>query len=179
VYTTAASIRRICLTDISTVFPNQAMNTGTKKNKTEEELRYLDITDEILDGVFPEEEIRKLKKTKTKSREEFIIDIYGRPQLINNEEVSLETRDGDQTNIIVEKKEDIRHSNKLHQIAELLLPYANIHISILFIIVLSFLSCIFVNIISVIITILFIISLIKLDQKYQFGLAICDSQLIL
>merc|ERR1711862_621113 len=83
---------------MGTVFPNQAMNTGTKKNKTEEELRYLDITDEILDGVFPEEEIRKLKKIK--SREEFIIDIYGRPQLINNE-VSLETRDGDQTNIIV------------------------------------------------------------------------------
>merc|ERR1711862_539 len=162
---------------MGTVFPNQAMNTGTKKNKTEEELRYLDITDEILDGVFPEEEIRKLKKTK--SREEFIIDIYGRPQLINNEEVSLETRDGDQTNIIVEKKEEIRSSNKLHQIAELLLPYANIHISILFIIVLSFLSCIFINIISVIITILFIISLIKLDQKYQFGLAICDSRLIL
>merc|ERR1712224_1160535 len=104
-----------------------------------EELRYMGITDEILDGVFPEEEIRKLKKTK--SREEFIIDIYGRPQLINNEEVSLETRDGDQTNIIVEKKEEIRNSNKLHQIAELLLPYANIHISILFIIVLSFLSC--------------------------------------
>merc|ERR1719312_2014335 len=157
------------------------MNTGSKKNKSEEELRYLDITDEILDGVFPEEEIRELKKikTKTKIREEFIIDIYGRPQLINNEEVSLETRDGDQTNIIVEKKEEIRHSNKLHQIAELLSPYANIHISILFIIVLSFLSCIFVNIISVIITILFIISLIKLDQKYQFGLAICDSQLIL
>ena len=175
-YTTAASIRRICWTDISTVFPNQAMTTGTKKNKTEEELRYLDITDEILDGVFPEEEIRKLKKTK--SREEFIIDIYGRPQLINNEEVSLETRDGDQTNIIVENKKEIRNSKKLHQIAELLLPYANIHISILFIIVLSFLSCIFVNIISVIITILFIISIIKLDQKYQFGLAICDSQLI-
>ena len=152
------------------------MTTGTKKNKTEEELRYLDITDEILDGVFPEEEIRKLKKTK--SREEFIIDIYGRPQLINNEEVSLETRDGDQTNIIVENKKEIRNSKKLHQIAELLLPYANIHISILFIIVLSFLSCIFVNIISVIITILFIISIIKLDQKYQFGLAICDSQLI-
>merc|ERR1712002_1247976 len=120
--TSAVSIRRICLTDISTVFPNQAMNTGTKKNKAEEELRYLDISDEILDGVFPEEEIRKLKKTK--NREEFIIDIYGRPQLINNEEVSLETGDGDQRNIIVEKKEDIRHSNKLHQIAELLLPYA-------------------------------------------------------
>merc|ERR1719317_427769 len=141
------------------------MNKETKKNKTEEELRYLDITDEILDGVFPEEEI--------------IIDIYGRPQLINNEKVSLETKDGDQTNIIVENKKEIRNSKKLHQIAELLLPYANIHISILFIIVLSFLSCIFVNIISVIITILFIISIIKLDQKYQFGLAICDSHLIL
>merc|ERR1712179_649305 len=62
-------------------------NTGTKKNKAEEELRYLDITDEILDGVFPEEEIRKLKKTK--NREECIIDIYGRPQPINHEEVSL------------------------------------------------------------------------------------------
>merc|ERR1719232_2263988 len=110
------------------------MNTGTKKNKAEEELRYLDITDEIFDGVFPEEE--------------FIIDIYGRPQLINNEEVSLETRDGDQTNIIVEKKGEIRKSEKLYQIAELLLPYANIHISILFIVVLSILSCVFVNIIS-------------------------------
>merc|ERR1711909_93295 len=147
------------------------MNTGTKKNKAEEELRYLDITDEILDGVFPEEEIRKLKKTK--NREECIIDIYGRPQPINHEEVSLRNRVGDQTNIIVEKKEEIRNSNKLHQIAELLLPYANIHISILFIIVLSLLSFIIV-----IITILFIISLIKLDQKYQFGLAVWDSQLI-
>merc|ERR1711970_1489768 len=81
------------------------------------------------DGVFPEEEKRKLKKTK--NREECIIDIYGRPHLINHEEVSLRKRVGDQTNIIVEKKEEIRNSNKLHQIAELLLPYANIHISIL------------------------------------------------
>merc|ERR1712168_786844 len=161
----------------STVDPSQDMNTGTKNNKAEEELRYLDITEEILDGVFPEEEIRKLKKTKT--GEDCIIDIYGRPQLINHEEVSLRRRVGDQTNIILDKKEEIRNYNKLHQIADLLLPYANIHISILFIIVLSFLSFIFVNIISVFITILFIISLIKLDQKYQFGLAICDSQLIL
>merc|ERR1711970_768432 len=107
-----------------------------------------------------------------------IIDIYGRTQLINYEEVSLENRVDDQTNIIVGKKEEIRNSNKLHQIADLLLPYANIHISILFIIVLSFLSFIFVNIISVFITILFIISLIKLDQRYKFGLAILDSQLL-
>jgi len=176
VYTSAASIRRICLRHISTVDPRQDMNTGTKKNKTEEELRYLDITDEILDGVFPEEEIRKLKKTK--NGEECIIDINGRPQLINNEEVFLENRVSDQTNIIVDKREEIRNSDRLHQIAELLLPYANIHISIIFIIVLSFLSFIFVNIISVIITILFIISLIKLDQKYKFGLAFWDSQLI-
>merc|ERR1719370_264532 len=92
---------------------------------------------------------RKKKLKNTKNREECIIDIYGRPQLINHEEVSLRNRVGDQTNIIVEKKEEIRNSNKLHQIAELLLPYANIHISILFIVVLSFLSFIFVNIISV------------------------------
>merc|ERR1719495_2248606 len=86
------------------VDPSQDMNTGTRKNKAEEGLRYLDITDEILDGVFPEQDKRKLKKTK--NGEECIIDIYGRPQLINHEEVSLRNRVGDQTNIIVEKKEE-------------------------------------------------------------------------
>merc|ERR1712062_168072 len=102
---------------------------------------------------------------------ECIIDIYGRPQPINHEEVSLRNRVGDQTWVIVEKKEEIINSNKLHQIAELLLPYANIHISILFIVVLSFLSFIFVNIISVIITILFIISLIKsINLGLLFGI---------
>merc|ERR1712142_660199 len=152
------------------------MNTGTKINKEEQKLKYLEITDEILDGVFPDEEIRKLKRTNKK--ESFIIDIYGRPQLVNDVKDQIEDNISDKRNVIKRKQEKSTIYETLHLITNVLTPYANIHISILFIIVLSLLSCIFINSISIIISILFVISLIRLDQKYHFGLAIFDNELV-
>merc|ERR1711931_550421 len=125
----------------------------------EQELKYLDITDEILDGVFPDEEIRKLKKTNKKER--FIIDIYGRPQLVDDHIDQKEDNSSDQRNVTVKKQEKSTIYETVNQISNVLTPYANIHISILFIIVLSLLSCIFINSISIIISILFVISLIR------------------
>merc|ERR1712123_453391 len=113
-----------------------------------------EITEEILDGIFPEEEIKKVKVLENEKKlcGDFIIDIYGKPQL-----------------------EEYR---RLDHCFAIISPYANIHISVLFIIILSFLSCIFANIISVLTTILIIVSIVTLDYKYNLGLAAWDSELI-
>merc|ERR1719382_2364317 len=147
------------------------MNRRSKS--TENELKYLEITDEILDGVFPEEEILKAKESNKENK--FSLDIYGRPQLISNYEKS----ESEQSNIIPEQLKESGSDTykKFHQATALLLRYANIHISVLFILILSFLSLVFTNIISAVTTVLIIFSLLALDHKYAWGLATGESQL--
>merc|ERR1719228_385062 len=147
------------------------MNRRSKSK--ENNLKYLEITDEILDGVFPEEEILKVKVKENK----FILDIYGRPQLISNYEKNESTCE--QSNTTTEKLKESGSDTykKFHQATALLLRYANIHISVLFILILSFLSLLFTNIISAVTTVLIIFSLLALDHKYAWGLATGESQL--
>merc|ERR1711892_161240 len=132
------------------------------------ELNYLEITEEILDGIFPEEEIKKVKLLENEKKlcGDFIIDIYGRPQLVSDFKTANKSE---------LKQEDYR---RLHQCIAIISPYANIHISVLFIIIISFLSCIFTNIISVLTTIFIIVSIVTVDCKYKLGLAVRDSELI-
>merc|ERR1712055_1255747 len=54
------------------------------------------------------------------------------------------------------------------------LPYTNIHISFLFIIILTIFTFILPNIISIIATIIIIISLVQLDQRYKWGITMCE-----
>merc|ERR550519_3279556 len=145
------------------------MNRRSKSR--EKDLKYLEITDEILDGIFPEEEILKVKKSKKENK--FSLDIYGRPQLISNYEKS------EQSNTVPEQLKESGSDtyNTFHQAAALLLCYANIHISVLFILILSFLSLLFTNIISAVTAVLIIFSLLALDHKYAWGLATGESQL--
>ena len=142
------------------------MNRRSKSR--EKDLKYLEITDEILDGIFPEEEILKVKKSKKENK--FSLDIYGRPQLISNYEKS------EQSNTVPEQLKE-SGSDTFHQAVALLLRYANIHISVLFILILSFLSLLFTNIISAVTAVLIIFSLLALDHKYAWGLATGESQL--
>merc|ERR1712123_312387 len=116
------------------------------------ELNYLEITEEILDGIFTEEEIKKvtLLENEKKLCSDFIIDIYGRPQLVSDFKTANKSE---------LKQEDYR---RLHQFIAIISPYANIHISVL-IIIISFLSCIFTNIISVFTTIFIIVSIVAVD----------------
>jgi len=149
------------------------MNRRSKSRKND--FKYLEITDEILDGVFPEEEILKVKESNKEN--EFSLDIYGRPQLISNYEKSESTCE--QSNTIPEQLKESGSDTykKFHQATAILLGYANIHISVLFILILSFLSLLFTNIISAVTTVLIIFSLLALDHKYAWGLATGESQL--
>merc|ERR1711892_307252 len=132
------------------------------------ELNYLEITEEILDGIFPEEEIKKVKLLENEKKlcADFIIDIYGKPQLVSDFKTANKSE---------WKQEEYR---RLDHCFAIISPYATIHISVLFIIILSFLSCIFANIISVLTTIIIISSIVTLDYKYKLGLAAWDSELI-
>jgi len=145
---------------------NRQVTDGNKS-----ELKYLEITEEILDGIFPKEEIKKVKllEHEKKLYGDIIIDIYGRPQLVRDFKTAKESED--------KQEEDVEY-RRLHHCIAIISPYANIHISILFIIILSFFSCIFSNIISVLTTIIIIISIITLDYEYRLGLAAWDSELI-
>merc|ERR1711892_316229 len=118
------------------------------------ELNYLEITEEILDGIFPEEEIKKVKLLENEKKlcGDIIIDMYGRPQLVSDFKTANKSK---------LKQEDYR---RLHQCIAIISPYANIHISVLFIIILS---CIFTNIISVFTTIFIIVSIVAVDYKYK------------
>jgi hypothetical protein len=61
----------------------------------ESDLKGLEITDEILDGIFPQEDIGEKTSlhSENSSSEKFIIDIYGRPQLIGDcEDVEAKKR---------------------------------------------------------------------------------------
>merc|ERR1711892_385188 len=148
----------------------EAMNRQVTHGNNSE-LNYLEITEEILDGIFPEEEIKKVKLLEHEKKlcGDFIIDIYGRPQLVSDFKTAKESE--------VKQEEDIEY-RRLHQCIAILSLYANIHISIIFIIILSFLSCIFSNIISVLTTIIIIVSIVTVDYKYKLGLAVWDSELI-
>jgi uncharacterized membrane protein len=136
----------------------------------------LEITDEILDGIFPQEDIKKVTAFQTEDNlnDKFIIDIYGRPQLISDH--TTVNKGEEDTNIPREtQKGQTFNSKKLAQIVALILPYANIHISILFILILSLLSLMLTSFNCVISTIVTIFCVVILDIKYKWGIAVDDN----
>ena len=150
------------------------MNTQFN-NEDKSDLQYLEITDEILDGIFPQEDIEQVTAFQNEEHltEKFIIDIYGRPQLVTDHKNDNE-HEAD-TNILRETRKRQRVKFKSHnQIVAFILPYANIHISILFIILLSLLSLMLTSISCVISTIVTIFCLVILDIKYKWGIAVHD-----
>eukprot|EP00092_Neocalanus_flemingeri_P003254 GFUD01003483.1.p1 GENE.GFUD01003483.1~~GFUD01003483.1.p1 ORF type:complete len:161 (-),score=47.27 GFUD01003483.1:123-605(-) len=151
----------------------------------ESDVKCIKISDEILDGIFPAEEIGEEKSLPRENalREKFIIDLYGRPQLIcnsgdsKNEDDSSEIEDvsDDDSSFLREQMEiSLKHFPTFSQSVSFLLPYTTFHISILFIVILSILSWIIPNINSVISTIIIVISLVRLDLKYKWGITLCD-----
>ena len=152
------------------------MNT-LLNNEDKSDLKYLEISDEILDGIFPQEDIEKVTAIQNKDnlKEKFIIDIYGRPQLISDN--NNDNKSEKDTNKLKEtRKGQTVNSKSLAQIVASILPYANIHISILFIIILSLLSLMLTSINCVISTIVTIFCLVILDIKYKWGIAVHDKQ---
>ena len=148
------------------------MNTQFN-NEDKSDLQYLEITDEILDGIFPQEDIEQVTAFQNEEHltEKFIIDIYGRPQLVNGH--NNDTYSKEDTNILKETRTGkIFKSKSIGNIFALILPYANIHISILFIIILSLLSLMLTSINCVISTIVTIFCLVILDIKYKLGIAV-------
>ena len=143
----------------------------------ESDLQYLEITDEILDGILPQEEIGEAISVKRENniREKFLIDIYGRPQLICDckDESDYDSEEDSSFQREPMKENSTYFSTIPHAVTELL-PYTNIHVSILFIIILSILTLVIPNISSVIATIIIVISLVRLDHKYKWGITLCE-----
>merc|ERR1712189_105038 len=115
-----------------------------------QKLQSLDITDELLDGIFPTDILRS-KKSTTEKKEHLTINIY-------------KTEDGKQ-----KCSNCIEWNSKLVSIA---LLYTNYHISFLCILILSCLCLITSQLlVCMLITVFLVFFLIFIDITYKFGLS--------
>merc|ERR1711970_1201967 len=127
------------------------------------DLEGFDIPDEILDGILPPAEIGEalVGQTVLSTNENLTIDINENVDNVSDSESECGSDENSKNDSFLEYQNKEELFSQCDSLFSCVLPYTNIHISFLFIIILTIFTFILPNIISIIATISIIISIVK------------------
>merc|ERR1711936_1207507 len=142
------------------------MSSSFCNNKCD--LEGFDIPDDIL----PPEEIGEalVGQTYLSTNENLTVDINENSDSESDSESECESDENSENYSFLQYQNKKDLFSKSDSLFSCVLPFINIHLSFLFILLLTIFTFILPNIVSLIATIIIIISVVKLDMRYKWGI---------